>query len=426
MNHPPPLRPATGAAMDTIVPRRRRPFALAASAILIALAGAFVWWWLMPRGLQVAGADLRIATVERGIFRDDIAVRASAAPLHAVILDSVESGRVEEVFARDGELVTRGQLLFRISNPQRNLELLARQSEHAQQISNLSTLRVAEQNDRSQRQRRLDDLAFELEQAAKALARNERLAAQGFISSVSLEETRDRHAKAQRALALEQASNAAEDKVRGNALGQLEQAIDGLRAGLQLVQATVDALAVRAPVAGRLTDFRLQVGESIVTGKNVGRIDDPARFKLLAPVDEFYLGRVAVGRSGAVQLDGRRYPMRVGTVYPQIRDGRFTAELLFVAGQPPALRPGQSIDAHITLGEPAPALLLPNGAFVNDSGGAWAFVLTDARQAERRAIRTGRRNNAQVEVLAGLRAGEQVIVSAYAPFGKATRLQISQ
>ncbi len=426
MNHPPPLRPATGAAMDTIVPRRRRPLALAACAILVALAAALAWWWLLPRGLQVAGADLRIATVERGIFRDDIAVRASAAPLHAVILDSVESGRVEEVFARDGELVTKGQLLFRISNPQRNLELLARQSEHAQQISNLSTLRVAEQNDRSQRQRRLDDLAFELEQAAKALARGERLAAQGYISTVSLEETRDRHAKAQRALALEQASNAAEDKVRGNALGQLEQAIDGLRDGLRLVQATVEALAVRAPVAGRLTDFRLQVGESIVTGKNVGRIDDPARFKLLAPVDEFYLNRIAVGRTGAVQLDGRRYPVRVGTVYPQIRDGRFTAELLFAAGQPPALNPGQSVDAHITLGEPAPALLLPNGAFINDSGGAWAFVLTDARQAERRAIRTGRRNNAQVEVLGGLRAGERVIVSAYGQFGKATRLHISQ
>ncbi|WEF31861.1 efflux RND transporter periplasmic adaptor subunit [Pseudoduganella chitinolytica] len=413
--------------MDTIVPRKRgRTLVLAAAALLLAAAAALALWYWLPRGLQVDGRDLRIATVERGIFRDDIAVRASAAPLRAVILDSVESGRIEEVFARDGQLVDQGDLLFRISNPQRNLELLARQSELAQQISNLSTLRVAEQNDRSQRQRRLDDLAFALEQAQKSCARQQRLATEGFISAAALEESCDRRDKAQRALALEQASNAAEDKVRGNALGQLEEAIGGLRTGLQLVQATVDALAVRAPVAGRLTDFRLQVGESIVTGKNVGRIDDPARFKLLALIDEFYLSRVTVGRQGSVVQDGRRYPVRVGTVYPQIKEGRFTAELLFTQGQPDVLSPGQSVDAQITLGEPAPALLLPHGAFVNDSGGAWAFVLTDASHAERRAIRTGRRNNAQIEVLDGLRAGERVIVSGYGGFGKSTRLQISQ
>ncbi|AVR94704.1 efflux transporter periplasmic adaptor subunit [Pseudoduganella armeniaca] len=413
--------------MDAIVPRKRgRTLALAAAAIALAAAGASALWSWLPSGLQVEGRDLRIATVERGIFRDDIAVRASAAPLRAVILDSVESGRIEEVYARDGQLVDKGELLFRISNPQRNLELLARQSELAQQISNLSTLRVAEQNDRSQRQRRLDDLAFALEQADKSCARQRRLATQGFISTAALEETCDRRDKAQRALALEQASNLAEDKVRGNALGQLEEAIVGLRTGLQLVQATVDALAVRAPVAGRLTDFRLQVGESIVTGKNVGRIDDPARFKLLAPIDEFYLSRVTVGRQGSVTQDGRRYPVKVGTVYPQIKDGRFTAELLFTQGQPEVLSPGQSVDAQITLGEPAPALLLPNGAFVNDTGGAWAFVLTDASHAERRAIRTGRRNNAQIEVLQGLRAGERVIVSGYGGFGKSTRLQVSQ
>ena len=424
---PHPLRPATGAAMDTIVPRKRgRAVALAAAALTLVTATVFALWYWMPRGLQVAGADLRIASVEQGIFRDDIAVRASATPLRAVILDSVDSGRIDEVIAHDGELVDKGQLLFRISNPQRNLELLARQSELAQQISNLSTLRVAEQNDRSQRQRRMDDLTFALEQADKSCARQQRLATQGFISAAALEETCDRRDKTRRTLALEQASNGAEDKVRGNALGQLEEAIGGLRAGLRLVEATVDALAVRAPVAGRLTDFRLQVGESIVTGKNVGRIDDPSRFKLLAPIDEFYLSRVTVGRQGSVTQDGRRYPVRVGTVYPQIKDGRFTAELLFTANQPEVLSPGQSVDAQITLGEPAPALLLPNGAFVNDSGGAWAFVLTGGGHAERRPIRIGRRNNAQIEVLAGLKADDRVIVSGYSGFGKSTRLQISQ
>jgi HlyD family secretion protein len=183
---------------------------------------------------------------------------------------------VEEVFATDGALVAKGQLLFRISNPQRNLELLARQSEHAVSIFNLSNLRVSQEASASDHQRRLADLQFALDQTQKQHTRNVKLAAQGYISAVALEESADRLAQQQRALQQEQQAAAAETRVRRSAEQQLESAIQGLSSGLKLVSATVDALAVRAPVAGRLTNFRLQVGESIATGKKIGRIDDPA------------------------------------------------------------------------------------------------------------------------------------------------------
>ncbi|TFW27297.1 efflux RND transporter periplasmic adaptor subunit [Duganella callida] len=414
--------------MDTVVPRRRgRRIAIAVGVVAALVVAAYALWAWIPRGLQIDGADLRIGQAARGVFVDDIIVRANAEPLNSVILDAVESGRVEEVFAADGALVKKGQLLFRISNPQRNLELLARQYEHSVSIFNLSNLRVQQEASASDHQRRLDDLQFALDQARKQHARNVRLAAQGFISSVALEESEDRLAKQEQAYQQEQRSNAAETRVRQSAEQQLESSIQGLNSGLKLVSATVDALAVRAPADGRLTNFRLQIGESIATGKNIGRIDDPARFKLTASVDEYYLNRMAVGRHGSVQQDGHRYAADISTIYPQIKDGRFTVEMVFTDGQPPVLNPGQGLDARITLGEPASALLLPNGAFINDSGGAWVYVLdADGRHAERRAVRTGRRNNSQIEVLEGLTAGDKVILSSYAAYGNSPRLQITQ
>ncbi len=420
--------PHTGAAMDMVVPRRRGKRYAIIAAVVIAIAAAIgVLWSWMPRGLQIDGADLRIGQATRGVFVDEVIVRASAEPLNSVILDAVESGRVEEVFATDGALVKKGQLLFRISNPQRNLELLARQSERAVSIFNLSNLRVAQEASASEHRRRLDDLQFALDQASKQHARNVKLAAQGFISAVALEESADRLAQQQRALTQEQQAAAAESRVRDQADQQLESAVHGLNSGLKLVSATVEALAVRAPVEGRLTNFRLQVGESIATGKNIGRIDDPVRFKLSASVDEYYLNRMAVGRHAKVQQDGRNYAADISTIYPQIKDGRFTVELVFTQGQPPVLNPGQSLDARITLGEPASALLLPHGAFINDSGGAWVYVLdTAGRNAERRAISIGRRSNSQIEVLDGLNTGEKVILSSYAAYGNSPRLQISQ
>lgn len=422
-----PRTPNSGAAMDVPLPRRRgKRIAIGCAAAAALAAAAAALWSAMPHGLTVPAPELRVGVVERGVFLDQIVVRASAEPLNAVILDSVESGRIEEVYASDGALVQKGQLLFRISNPQRKLELLARQAEHAQQIANLSTLRLSQQASRSEHERRLDDLTYALDQARKQHARNLRLAAQGFIAAAALDESADKLEQQQRALAQEQRADAAEAGVRRDALAQLGAAIDGLSSGLRLVGATVDALAVRAPVAGRLTDFRLQVGESIVTGKNVGRIDDPSRFKLAASVDEFYLNRVAVGRHGSIAQDGRDYAVDISTIYPQIKDGRFAIELRFTNGQPP-LSPGQSVDAQLILGQPAPALLLPNDAFLNDSGGAWIYRLSaDGRHAERRALRIGRRSNRQVEVLAGLAAGDRVIVSGYAAYGNSPKLQITQ
>ena len=78
------------------------------------------------------------------------------------------------------------------------------------------------------------------------------------------------------------------------------------------------------------------------------------------------------------------------------------------------LRRGQSLDLRLTLGDTRPALVLPNGAWMEGSGGAFAFVLKpgDGR-AERRAIAIGRRNPTQVEVAKGLRPGERVVVSSY-------------
>ncbi|MBI3285768.1 MAG: efflux RND transporter periplasmic adaptor subunit [Burkholderiales bacterium] len=411
--------------MDSHVPQRHgKKIAYACAALLAVLLAGYGGLRLLPKGLQVAAGEVRIASVERGMFLDNISVRATAVALNSVLLDSMESGRVEEVIARDGAVVRQGDLLFRLSNTQRHLELLQRQSEYAQQITNLSNLRVSYEASRTDAARRFADLEFNLAQAHKLHDRNSRLQQQAYISAQALEESADKLALQQQLLKDLQASSATELAIKHDAVTQMEGALTRLQSGLRLVTATVDALAVRAPVAGRLTDFRLQVGEIVRPDQHLGRIDDPLHFKLAAQVDEYYLNRVAVGHRAVAQLKEQSYAARLSRIYPQIKDGRFAVELEFEQ-QPEALSPGRSLDVNITLGEPAPALLLPNGAYLNDSGGAWVLVQgPDADTYQRRNIRLGRRSNQQAEVLSGLALGEKVIVSGYAQYGKAERVQL--
>ena len=113
---------------------------------------------------------------------------------------------------------------------------------------------------------------------------------------------------------------------------------------------------MRAPVAGRLTDFTLQPGQSLKAGDPVGQIDSEGAYKLTADVDEFYLGRVAPGQKATADFDGRTVPLTVSRVLPQVTNGRFRVELTFdgaTAGDP-APRPGRSTSASPSA-TPAPA-----------------------------------------------------------------------
>jgi HlyD family secretion protein len=412
--------------MDQPLPRRpRRRAAIAAACLALACAGAAALWSAIPRGQAVPAASLRIAAVESGTYRDELAVRATAAPLNSIMLDAVETGRVEEIFVRDGAMVKQGDALFRLSNPQRRLEMLQRESEHAQQISNLTNLRVNVEAGRAARQRRIADLEYALLQADRRHARNSGLARQGFIAAAALQDSADQLAQQRRLLEAERASDRIEGATQAEAVARMEAAIGRLDAGLKLAAEAVQALVVRAPAAGRLTDFDLQLGQTVAAGRHLGRIDDQAQFKLAAAVDEYYLPRIAVGRQGSATVEGRSYAVHVARVYPQIKDGRFSLELVFSAAAPARLNPGQGLETTITLGGAQRALLLPNDAFASEGAGSWAYVLDrEGRSAERRAVRLGRRNASQVEVAAGLAAGERVIVSTYSPFGQATRLRL--
>lgn len=417
----------TGAAMDRPLPKRRPNYVIVAIGALLLLGGIAAISQLVPHGLRVAEGDIRIATAQQGMFHNDVVVRSTAEPLHTIMLDALESGRVEEVLVNDGALVAKDALLFRLSNPQLRLNLVAREADRAQQISNLSTLRVSIETSQTEHQRRMLDLNFVLTQSEKQYTRNASLAKTGVIAAVALEESQDRLAQQRQALEDEKTRAVIEMRIKRDGVRQMEQAIEQLDAGLKVVNDAIEGLAVRAPIAGRLTDFRLQLGEIVKSEQRIGRIDDPSQFKLTAQIDEYFLGSVLTGKKGSVNVNGRDYAVEVSRVFPQITDGRFLIELLFTGETPPEMNPGQSAETRITLGGTSLGLILPNDAFLSDTGGAWAFVLApDGRSAERRKIRVGRRNNSQMEVTAGLTPGERVIVSTYAGFGKAERLQIAK
>jgi HlyD family secretion protein len=135
---------------------------------------------------------------------------------------------------------------------------------------------------------------------------------------------------------------------------------------------------------------------------------------------------VVIGQAASFERGGETYQLAISKLYPQVSNGQFEVDMVFAADEPEGIRRGQTIQLKLTLGDATPATLIPNGAFFQDTGGNWIFVVTpNGSEAVRRTVRLGRRNSRYIEVLDGLDRGEQVVTSPYTSFRDMDRLKLS-
>jgi HlyD family secretion protein len=403
--------------MDRVVERKRidKRILIAGGAAAALLLVLLFWLFAPTADSQTVSRDrLTISTAERGTFEDFLPVRARVTPLLTVYLDAVEGGRVEEMMVEDGAQVTKGQLLAILSNADLQLSTLARQTEVEQQLNNMRSQELALAQTRSTNLRDLNQAQTELAKARRQYELQKPLAERGFVSAKVFNDTKDDLTYQTQRLAILQRSIATDEQLQSSQLQQLRAAANSLNSGLGIARGSLSQLNLRAPVSGQLSGFSIQLGQSVQQGERIGQIDSAGASKLVADVDEFYLGRVAVGQRATADIDGKTHRLRVSKVYPQVRNGQFQIDLVFDSAEPDSLQRGQTVQAKLTLGDSARALLIPAGAFFNDTGGNWLFVVDKGgNSATTRQVQLGRRNSDFIEVLGGLSPGERVITSSY-------------
>jgi HlyD family secretion protein len=307
------------------------------------------------------------------------------------------------------------------------MDVTTHEADIAGRLSDTSGQSLSLQTSRHARERDIAEAEFNRLNADQELAKRQRLHDQGVVSDVGLKVYQDAAAYYLARVKALKADAAQEDALAKAQAAGIDQSAARLRTNLDQVEHSLDALTLRAPVSGRLTNFPLQPGQTLKVGDPVGQIDSEGDYKLTADVDEFYLSRVSVGLPATAQVGDASFNLTVSRVLPQVTEGRFRIELVFKGAQPAGLKRGQSLDVRLTFGDPKPALVVDNGPWMEASGGAYAFVLTPGGgRADRRAIQVARRNPEQVEITGGLRAGERVVTSSYSGLEKYQHLVLDR
>ena len=419
----------SGATMDRPVTRQRFPWQQISLIGALVTAVLLIGWFVVDQGggrsLVLEGSRLVISPVTKGVFEDFIPIRGRVTPLKTVYLDVIEGGQVEQRLVDDGALVEAGQLLVVLNNTSLQLDVTRNEAMVTEQLNNMRTIELQLEQNRLEHKRNLVEIDYQIVRLKRQIARQEGLAQRGVAAKSQLEDAQDELAYFinRREVTLE--SQATDARLQETQLQFLRETGAQLERNVAFARENLESLNVRAPVAGKLSGLDVEVGQSIERGGRLGQIDDPENFKLQSSIDEFYLGRVAVGQQATFERNGKSYELTVSKIYPQVNNGQFQADLLFTGEEPEGIRRGQTIQMKLTLGDATEATLIPNGAFYQDTGGNWIFVVTDdGSEALRRTVRLGRRNSRYIEVLDGLEPGERVVTSPYTSYTTMDRLKL--
>lgn len=388
----------------------------------------FAWWFFVTvtggRSLSVNSQRVTVSDVSVGTFEDFVPLRGRLVPRSTVYLDAIEGGRVDKILVEDGALVAAGEPIVVLSNTNLQLEVLGRDAAVTEQLNNMRTIELQLEQNRLSHRRNLVEIDYQVKRLNRSIERQKELAAQNLVSKSTIDELEDEleYYTITREVTLD--SQDTDARMQEQQLRQLRAAGEQLEASLALARNNLDDLNVKAPVAGKLSGFDIEVGQSIERGGRLGQIDDPDSYKLNVRIDEFYLGRVDLQQRATAEHEGRTLEAQISKIYPQVNEGQFEVDMVFNE-EPSGLRRGQTLQLKLVLGDNTDAILIPNGTFYQETGGNWIFVVSpDGSEAIRRTVRLGRRNTEFIEVLDGLAPGERVITSPYTSFVDMDRLNL--
>jgi HlyD family secretion protein len=417
--------------MDSVVGRRRwswRRWALIALAA--ALVGGAAWSLLRHRGtrLVVDASRLTTAVVRRGEFLEYYPFDGTVEPATQVYLDVESGGRVEQIFVEAGQHVEKGDPILRFANTEFRRTAIDTET---QLLYNLDIQRTTVFNSEQSSlllQDALLDLDHQIEELQHKFQRYDALmkTASPPISVETFEITRDqlKYLKDKRALLAERIRQ--EEELSRQQLAQARHSIERLNTGLGLLSQIVDSLEVRAPTSGWLSSIDVKLGQNIPAGARIGQIDLLDRFKVHVQIDQYYINRVSVGTPGHITLDDRTWTVTVRKIYPEVTQNLFAADAEFVGPVPPDLKRGQTLTVELSFGSPSTSLTVANGGYYQQTAGQWVYLLAaDGRSARRIPVHMGRQNPREVEVLAGLRAGDRIITSDYDAFNRVDELKFT-
>ena len=399
---------------------RYRSYLLAGGAFVIFLIYV-ISLSLGPRKLRIEADNIQIAEVKNGKFMEYVDVEGLVQPILTIKVNTRESGSVERIVTEEGSMMKKGDTILVLTNPDLIREIEDQRDEWENQRYSYKEREIEmEQKSLALKQQALQT-QYEMSRLQKSFGLEKEEYKMGIKSKAQLEVSEDEYNYNVKKTALQMESlqqDSAMTIIRKELLrNEMER---GQKKFLRSMD-RLEGLIVRAPIDGQLSYVNATPGQQVASNSNIAEIKVLDQFKIHTQLSEYYIDRITTGLPATVNYQGKKYPLKITKVVPEVKDRMFDVDLVFTGEMPENVRVGKSFRVQIELGQPEDALVMPRGNFYQATGGQWIYKV-NGDKAVRVPLTIGRQNPQQYEVTEGLQAGDLVIVTGYDTFGEAEEL----
>ena len=373
-----------------------------------------------PRKLRIETDNIQIAEVKNDKFMEYVDVEGLVQPILTIKINTREAGSVERIIGEEGTMMEKGDSILVLSNPDLLRSIEDQRDEWEKQRITYKEKEIEmEQKSLTLKQQTLQT-QYEMNRLTKSFALDKEEYKMGIKSKAQLEVSEDEYNYKLQNSALQMESlrhDSAVTLIRKDLLkNDLEREQKKFTRSLE----RMNNLVVTAPIAGQLSFVKVTPGQQVASGESIAEIKVLDQYKIHTSLSEYYIDRITTGLPATINYQGKRYPLKITKVVPEVKDRMFDVDLIFTGEMPDNVRVGKSFRVQIELGQPEQAIVIPRGNFYQVTGGQWVYKVNASKtKAIKVPLTIGRQNPQQYEITEGLQPGELVVVTGYDTFGDA-------
>jgi HlyD family secretion protein len=415
-------------ATDVPIERRKRSILMRALAAAVVAAGVFLLlasWWRGANALTVDRASVVTSKVERGTLRHEVRGLGTLVAERSRIVAAETVGRVESIRVRAGEAAQPSTTLIVLSNPEIEQKSADAAAALRMAEAEMAVLRAQLSGELMRLRAELAQIEGDAEEAharAKVLAE---LSRQGLASSTDLQYANVRAQSLGRRLALQKSRIAEAELAVEAQLAAKRAATEQARTRDELAKRELRSLEVKAAIEGVVQDITVQPGQHVAVGETLARLADVATSMIArVQIQPSHARNIASGMPARIDTHSGIVAGRVTRIDPAVRDGAVTVDIALTAPLPPGVRPDSSVEGTILIGKIDDVLLIRRPANVEEHSTVELFRLEDESSAKRTRVLLGRGSDSVIEVVRGLAAGDEIIISDASAWQSYNRIRI--
>ncbi|WP_312515528.1 efflux RND transporter periplasmic adaptor subunit [Massilia sp.] len=401
---------------------KRRALLLGAAVALLAISATLFAAWNGSEH-SVSGSRLRIAEVGRGTLVRDAAVNGRVVAAVSPTLYATAPATVNLQVAA-GDTVKKGDVLAVLESPDLTDALKREVSSYEQLKAEVARQQILSRKQKLLAQREADTAEIERLSAQRTLERYDSVGTVGIIAKIDYQKAKDAvNSAGIRARHAAQAATLEGDDVE-LAIRTKANELERARLSMANAQRRVDELTVRAPVDGFIGTLNVQNRMVVAANAPLMTLVDLSKLEVELEVPETYAADLGLGMNAVIALPAGQAGGKLSALSPEVVKNQVLARVRFDGEQPKGLRQSQRVTARLLIEEKPNVLMLPRGPFVESEGGRHAYVVRDG-VALRTPIRLGATSLSSVEIVSGLKPGDQVVISGTDAFKNAERVSIN-